>query len=136
MLGKIAKELTGKRKVVLVHGNADMDAMGSAYAISKAFPDADIFAPNGIDRITKVVVDKLDVKFLENCDISTYEQVVVVDTSSPEQLEMDQTVPDDAVVIDHLADGGQRVDGRAVAQTFEVTEITRHLWLRPSRPPV
>lgn len=101
MLGEIAKELTGKRKVVLVHGNADMDAMGSAYAISKAFPDADIFAPNGIDRITKVVVDKLDVKFLENCDISTYEQVIVVDTSSPEQLEMDQTVPDDAVVIDH-----------------------------------
>lgn len=33
------------RKVILVHGNADMDALGSAYGIRCAFPDADIFAP-------------------------------------------------------------------------------------------
>ena len=38
MLNRIAEELRQGRKVVLVHGNADMDALGSAYALSKAFP--------------------------------------------------------------------------------------------------
>lgn len=39
------------RKVILVHGNADMDALGSAYALKCVFPEADILAPCGLDRI-------------------------------------------------------------------------------------
>lgn len=101
MLGKIAEKLKGKNKVILVHGNADMDAIGSAYALKRAYPQADIYAPNGIDRVSKLVVEKLDIPVLENCDISGYDQVVVVDTSSPEQLEMDCELPEDTIVIDH-----------------------------------
>lgn len=101
MFGEAADRLRGKNKVILVHGNADMDAIGSAYAIKKAFPEADIFAPNGIDRVSKLVVDKIGVEILEECDISSYEQVVVVDTSSPEQLESEIEIPKDAVIIDH-----------------------------------
>lgn len=101
MLGNIAKDLMGKRKVILVHGNADMDAIGSAYALSKAFPDSDIFAPNGVDRVAKMVSEKMDLHIREHCDLSDYEQVVIVDTSSPEQLEMDIPIPKDAIVIDH-----------------------------------
>ncbi len=102
MLRSIADKLKDRQKVILVHGNADMDAIGSAYALKRAFPNADIYAPNSIDRISKVVVDKMDISILENCDLSKYEQVVVVDTSSPEQLELkDQAVPTDAIVIDH-----------------------------------
>ena len=101
MFGEAADRLRGKNKVILVHGNADMDAIGSAYAIKKAFPEADIFAPNGIDRVSKLVIDKIGVEILEECDISSYEQVVVVDTSSPEQLESEIEIPKDAVIIDH-----------------------------------
>lgn len=101
MLGSIIERLEGKRKVILVHGNADMDAMGSAYALSKAFPEADIFAPNGIDRVTRMVTEKMDIRFKESCDLSSYELVVVVDTSSPEQLEMEQEIPAGSLVIDH-----------------------------------
>lgn len=101
MFGEVADRLKGKNKVILVHGNADMDAIGSAYALKKAFPEADIFAPNGIDRISKLVVEKIGVEILEECDISAYEQVVVVDTSSPEQLESCIEIPKDAVIIDH-----------------------------------
>ena len=101
MFREAADRLRGKNKVILVHGNADMDAIGSAYAIKKAFPEADIFAPNGIDRVSKLVVDKIGVEILEECDISSYEQVVVVDTSSPEQLESEIEIPKDAVIIDH-----------------------------------
>ena len=101
MLGKIADELKGKRKVILVHGNADMDAIGSAYALSKAFPEADIFAPNSIDRVARMVCEKMDLDIRENCVLTDYEQVVIVDTSSPDQLELDQEIPADAIVIDH-----------------------------------
>jgi len=99
--GELAARLKGKRKVILVHGNADMDAIGSAYALARAYPEADIFAPNSIDRVSKIVVDKMGISVKESCDISSYEQVVVVDTSSPEQLEMDAALPDDTIVIDH-----------------------------------
>jgi nanoRNase/pAp phosphatase (c-di-AMP/oligoRNAs hydrolase) len=101
MFGEIAGKLKGKNKVILVHGNADMDALGSAYALKYAFPNADIFAPNGIDRVSKLVTEKLDIAVLENCDLSRYEQVVIVDTSSPDQLETLRDVPKDSIVIDH-----------------------------------
>ena len=101
MFGELAEKLKGKNKVILVHGNADMDALGSAYALKKAFPDADIYAPNSIDRVSKLVCEKLDIPYKENCDLSSYEQVVVVDTSSPEQLEGVTDLPKDAIVIDH-----------------------------------
>ncbi len=101
MFGELAEELRGGRKVILVHGNADMDAIGSAYALKRAFPEADIFAPNGIDRVSRLVVDKFDIAILEDCDLSSYDKVVVVDTSSPEQLETLKVIPKDAIVIDH-----------------------------------
>ncbi len=101
MLGKIADELRTGRKVILVHGNADMDALGSAYGIAMAFGDSDIFAPNSLDRVARMVAEKMDVRILENCDLNDYEKVVIVDTSSPEQLEGTFEVPHDAIVIDH-----------------------------------
>lgn len=107
MFGDITDKLKGKRKVILVHGNADMDAIGSAYALKRAFPEADIFAGNGIDRISRLVVEKMDVPILESCDISRYDQVVIVDTSSPEQLETEVEIPKDAIIIDHHVPTGK-----------------------------
>lgn len=101
MFGDIAEKLRNGNKVIVVHGNADMDAVGSAYAIKRAFPEADIFAPTGIDRVSKVVQEKFGIEILETCDFSDYDQVVVVDTSSPEQLETDLEIPKSAIVIDH-----------------------------------
>lgn len=101
MLSRIAKALEQGRKAIVVHGNADMDALGSAYAISKGFPEADIVAPNGLDRVSRMVADKMSVPVLETSDLSGYDRVVVVDTSSPEQLEADIRIPRDSVVIDH-----------------------------------
>ena len=106
MFGEIADRLRSKRKVILVHGNADMDAIGSAYALKAAFPEADIFAPNSIDRVSKLVTEKLGITVKETCDLSDYEQVVVVDTSSPEQLE-NVTVPADSIIIDHHQSTGK-----------------------------
>lgn len=101
MYGEIADRLSGGRKVILVHGNADMDAISCAYAISKCFPEADIFAPNGIDRVSRVVSEKLGFEVLSECDLSSYDKAVAVDTSSPEQFGTGLSFPEDMIVIDH-----------------------------------
>lgn len=101
MLGTIAQELEGKRKVILVHGNADMDAIGSAYAISRCFPEGVVFAPAGMDRIAKKATERLGISVMEDCCISEYDLVVAVDTSSPEQFSKELDLPEDTIVIDH-----------------------------------
>ena len=98
----------GGKKVILVHGNADTDAIGSAYALANAFPEADIYTPAGVDRVAKVVADKLEMKFLEDCDLSAYDLVVIVDTSSPEHLQKtDLALPPNCLVIDHHTPTGK-----------------------------
>ncbi len=104
---EIARLLSGGRKAILVHGNADVDALGSAYALSKLFPEADIYAPGGLDRVARVVAERMGIAVLEECDLSAYDKVAIVDTSTPEQLETGQPIPDDAVVIDHHFPSGK-----------------------------
>ena len=102
MFGHIGEALKDKKKVILVHGNADTDAIGSAYAIAECFPPAVIYAPEGVDRVAKIVMDKLGASVLTECDLSEYELVVVVDTSSPEQFGPGEVkIPDGSIVIDH-----------------------------------
>lgn len=108
---EIVKALEGGNKVILVHGNADMDAIGSAFALSKAFGDCTIFAPGGVDRVSRMVTEKMDISVEEECDLSDFNKVVVVDTSSPEQLAPLADIPADAIVIDHHIPTG-KWDGR------------------------
>lgn len=107
MLGTIAEELKGKKKIVLVHGNADMDAIGSAYAIVSCIPDGVICAPGGIDRVSKNACERLDISVIESYNPSEYDLTVVVDTSSPEQLNLDSELPTDTIIIDHHTPTGK-----------------------------
>lgn len=132
MLNSVAEKLKDVKKVILVHGNADMDAVGSAYALSKCFPPADICAPGGIDRVSKLVSDKMGFEVLSECNISDYDLVVVVDTSSPEQFKPGEiTVPEGSIVIDHHmpTDKWQNMmfycDDTKVACTEVILEIIR-----------
>ncbi len=100
MLSRIAKELsTDRTKAVLVHGNADMDALGSAYAIARCFPGCAIFAPDGLDRVSKMVAAKTETAVRDGLG-EGFEMIVVVDTSSPEQLRPDGGIHAD-IVMDH-----------------------------------
>jgi bifunctional oligoribonuclease and PAP phosphatase NrnA len=101
MLATIAERLKQGRKVILLHGNADPDALGCGYAIARAFPEADICAPRGLDKIAKVIAGKLNLKVLDRVDLTSYDQVVVVDTSSPDQLGELSDVPENTIIIDH-----------------------------------
>jgi len=132
MLRSTADKLRDRRKVILVHGNADMDAIGSAYAVSRCFPPADIYAPGGIDRVSRLVSEKMGFDVLSECDVSEYELVVVVDTSSPEQFKPgDVKVPDGSVIIDHHGTTGKwsrmhlLCDDTKVACTEVVLDLMR-----------
>lgn len=108
MYEEIANKLKGGKKVVMVHGNADMDAISSAYAISKCFPTCDIYAPCGIDRVSRFVQEKIGFDVIEKCDLDDYDLVVVVDTSSPEQFGMEGfSMPANCLVIDHHLPSGK-----------------------------
>ena len=96
-----------RTKAVLVHGNADMDAVGSAYAIARCFPNCAIFAPDGVDRVARMVAAKMETTIREGAG-EGFEMRVVVDTSSPEQLGEGFEGAD--VVIDHHMPTG-RWDG-------------------------
>jgi len=104
----IIERLKGKRKVILTHGNSDMDAIGSAYALRNAFGPADIYAPAGVDRVARMVADKLEIPILDSADLNDYELVVVVDSSSPDLLQNpDLVVPPNSLIIDHHAPTGK-----------------------------
>lgn len=104
----IIESLSSDRtKAVLVHGNADMDAIGSAYAIARCFPECAIFAPDGVDRVSRMVLNKMETAVREGAG-EGFDMRVVVDTSSPEQLGPGFTGAD--VVIDHHRPTG-RWDG-------------------------
>ena len=108
MLKDIADRLKDKKKVILVHGNADMDAVSSAYVLSKCFPPADVCALNGVDRVSKMVSEKIGFEVLETFDEKDYDLIVTVDTSSPEQLVQGTSLPKDKTfVIDHHQDNGK-----------------------------
>ncbi|MDD1770373.1 MAG: DHH family phosphoesterase [Methanomassiliicoccales archaeon] len=102
MLKGIAERLKTGRKLVLVHGNADPDALGSAYAVFSTFPDVTVVAPGGMDRISKVISDKLDFHMTDRADTDEFDTVLVLDTSSPDQL-LPMVPPEGSIVIDHHA---------------------------------
>ena len=102
MLSDIADRLKDKKKVILVHGNADMDAIGSAYVLSRCFPTADICALNGVDRVARMVSEKIGLQILESFDPDDYELIVTVDSSSPDQVIEGIALPKERTfVIDH-----------------------------------
>jgi nanoRNase/pAp phosphatase (c-di-AMP/oligoRNAs hydrolase) len=103
MLSDIAANLKQGRKLVLVHGNADPDAMGCAYAIYRSFPEVTVATPGGMDRISKLIAEKLSFKIADQVDVGSFDKVVILDTSSPDQLAPISSLPERCIVIDHHA---------------------------------
>lgn len=101
MLEDILKELEKGKKCVLLHVNADPDALGSAIALSLAFPDVSIGAVGGLSKNGKYLQKNLGIEVLEEPDISMYDKIVVVDTPSPERLGEFKDRLNNLIVIDH-----------------------------------
>ena len=102
MIEEIRKRLSRGGWLILLHANADVDAVSSAAVIALTYPSCAITAPAGINREAKRLaamlglgVDEVELKMLPG-------KVVVIDTASPEMLP-GVTIPPDSLVIDHHA---------------------------------
>ena len=128
----ILKKLKEGRTLVLMHGNADPDAVGSAYAIAAAFPGTDMHAPEGLDRISKILQERYSIELKDNVNLSDYSAIVVVDTSSPEQLgPVGGHIAGDErlVVIDHHATTGDwQAPLSFIEQRTSCAEVVWHLF--------
>lgn len=103
MLSSIARELEKDGgTLVLLHGNADPDAIASAFAVQEAFPAVTIGAAGGLDRLSKVLSSTLGIESFEDVTGVPRRRILILDTSGPEQLEGSIDLSD-AIVIDHHA---------------------------------
>lgn len=101
MLSSIASELEGGGFVALLHGNADPDALASAFAVQSCFPGVTIWTPGGTDRMAKEMTRALGIR-LSEADERPDGKLIVLDTSGPEQLPKGIDFSD-AIVVDHHA---------------------------------
>lgn len=99
MLSSIAAELDRGGVVALLHGNADPDALASAFAVQSCFPGVTIWTPGGTDRMAKEMTRSLGIAASESPDRPPG-TLLVLDTSGPEQLPAGIDFSD-AIVVDH-----------------------------------
>ncbi len=79
-----------KSATIIVHHNADPDALGSAIALARGLAQLEvgsqIYAPLGISAQSKNILARYPYPILENVKIDFKELVFLVDTSTPEQI--------------------------------------------------
>ena len=101
MLSEIAAELeSASETTVLLHGNADPDALASAFAVSRAFGGVRVVAPGGLDRVSKVLARQLGMEVFADIERLRGGLILVLDTSGPDQIPLDVDYSN-AIVIDH-----------------------------------
>jgi nanoRNase/pAp phosphatase (c-di-AMP/oligoRNAs hydrolase) len=87
VLSGIAAELSKEGgTLVLLHGNADPDALASGFAVQQCFPDVTIGVPGGMDRLSKLLAAELGIKTVEDVVDVRNARLLILDTSGPEQL--------------------------------------------------
>jgi len=97
---KIEKGLT---TLFLSHQNADPDAVGCLYFLTQRYGGT-AGLPTQPDRMGKKLLDHLDMEVMIEPEVSGYEQIVIVDTPNPSQLEPIEFEEEDmerAKIIDH-----------------------------------
>jgi phosphoesterase RecJ-like protein len=101
VLSSIAEELSKDGgTLVLLHGNADPDALSSAFAVQRSFPGVVIGVPGGMDRVAKLLAKELDITTVEDVSGVKAERLLILDTSGPEQLNGEFDISN-AIVVDH-----------------------------------
>lgn len=106
ILREIIKVLGEKNNIILVHANADADAIGSAIALKRAFPGNKIGALGGVSRLGKRLLEKLGESVDENPKLEAYARIIALDSSSPSQFGSLPADTSGIIVIDHHANTG------------------------------
>ena len=123
------KLFKSKEALIIVHHNADPDALGSAVALARGLSQGgmkcEIVAPDGISRQSKAVLQKYPYPVSET--ISSYPDLVfVLDTSSYSQIgNISIPASSKVVVIDHHARGAiaKRADMKLIDSSAHSTGV-------------
>ena len=99
---RIVERLKTEPGIILLHHNADIDALASALALQSAYPSYSIGAFKNISQMSKKLLYFFnDITILQSPEINKYKTIVILDTSTPNQLGIPQELLTDPIVIDH-----------------------------------
>ncbi|MEW5759590.1 MAG: DHH family phosphoesterase [Candidatus Thermoplasmatota archaeon] len=93
--------LKGKeRKLLILHKNADVDAVGSGVALACVFKNIDVGVMESISRFGSRLLEELNHELLLNPKIEDYSSIIAIDTSSPNMLGI-KNLEKISIIIDH-----------------------------------
>lgn len=103
MLDEILHILQGPdKKLIILHHNADLDALGSALAIYYNFLNVNIGVPDNLGKGAKQLHKLAGVPVITNPNTDDYPKIIVLDTPSLARLGLDVgRRGNDIIVIDH-----------------------------------
>lgn len=87
--------------LILLHHNADGDAIGSAIALKTAFPKNYIGASESISKLGKHLLSVLNETATTKINVRRYKRIIVLDASTPEQIGNLTKGVKETIVIDH-----------------------------------
>lgn len=131
---KILKNLEKRRILLLMHHNADIDALASAWILKNYLSQknsAIIATCESLAKQTKKIMDIIKEEVIIDPDCSGYDFVIVVDTSSSEQIKTAKNLRID-LLIDHHEKGDLKarteiIDKNAKATSCIVYKIMKKL---------
>ena len=98
---KLFDEFKGKSILFLTHHNADVDSLASALLLKRLLKQGDIGVPGGVSLSARHLLTP-DTNILINPDPSSYDLVVLLDTSTADQFTgVDISKAKAVIVIDH-----------------------------------
>ena len=104
LMSKIVERLNAEPGIIILHHNADVDAVGSALALQCAYPNYHIGAFQKISQVGKTIIKYFkNITIFDSPDLSQYNNVVILDASTPSQLGISQELSVEPIVIDHHA---------------------------------
>lgn len=101
LLNKVIDRLTRPNSIILLHHNADPDAVGSAISLKLAYGIQNICAAESVSTPGKRLAGLLNEEILISPDITNYENHIVLDCSTPVQLGDLARDLKEPLVIDH-----------------------------------
>jgi nanoRNase/pAp phosphatase (c-di-AMP/oligoRNAs hydrolase) len=102
LLSKIITRLRSGSGLILLHHNADVDAIGSAIALNCAFPSYPIGVFNNISQLGKKFLQNFkNVQIIFSPELNVFDSIIILDTSSPAQLGVTEDLIKDPIVLDH-----------------------------------
>lgn len=129
---EILKNLEGKKVLLLMHHNADVDALASAWALKNYLSGKNtvtIAACESLAKQTKKMLSEIKEEISIDPDCGEYDFVIVVDTSSSEQIKTAKNVKID-LLVDHHDKGDLKAETELIDKNAKATSCIIYRILR------